>query len=328
MNGTAFGMFVSYRNWDECMNIIQKYHLKNRIFAVLTLFASLSVLLVSSMIFLVLIYEAWPAIQKFGVWNFLTSTDWDPYRELFGAAHVLFGSLMLTMISLLFAVPLSIGIAIFVSEVLPRRMKRIISTAIELLAAIPSIIYGMWGLFVLAPIMATKVEPFLQATLGTIPGIRIFFDGTPIGIDMLTAGLILSIMILPFITSVTREAFEQIPVYLRESAYGIAATRWEVVKDILIPYIRINILGGIILAFGRALGETMAVAFVLGNNHEISFSVFDATATITVTLANEFTEADGDIYLASLFYIGLILLVVSFLSLSLAKYLVSRRKEV
>jgi phosphate transport system permease protein len=309
------------------MEYIQKFHLKNKIFKQVTLGASVIVLLIVAAIFGVLIYESRLAIQKFGVFHFITSMDWDPYRELFGAAHVLFGTLFITFLALLYAVPLSIGIAVFTAEVVPQRLKQTVNTSIEMLAAIPSIIYGMWGLFVLAPLMAEHVEPFLQETLGTVPGIKIFFDGVPIGIDMFTASIILSIMIIPFIATVTREAFDQVPGILKESAYGIAATRWEVIKDILIPYIKRNILGGIVLAFGRALGETMAVAFVLGNNHKISFSLLDATATITVTLANEFTEADGDLYLSSLFYLGLILFVLSFTLLSLAKFFIFRRKE-
>lgn len=309
------------------MEIIQKFHVKNKAFENITRIAASVILLLVISIFIVLIYESRLAIQKFGIWGFITSTDWDPYRNLFGAAHVLFGTTLVTILSLLYAIPLAVGIAIFISEVAPARLKQSISTAIELLAAIPSIIYGMWGLFVLGPIMADHVEPFLQSIFGNIPGIRIFFDGVPIGIDMFTASIILGIMIIPFISSVSKEAFDQIPPILKESAYGIAATRWEVIKDILIPYTKRNILGGIILAFGRALGETMAVAFVLGNNHKISLSLFDATATITVTLANEFTEADGDLYLSSLFYLGLILFILSFALLSLAKYMILRRKE-
>ncbi|RMD91321.1 MAG: phosphate ABC transporter permease subunit PstC [Calditrichaeota bacterium] len=309
------------------MEYIKKFHLKNKIFKWVTQSASSIVLLIVLAIFVVLIYESRLAIKEFGVIHFITSTDWDPYRNLFGAAHVLFGTLFITFFALLYAIPLSIGIAIFIAEVVPGKLKQIINTSIEMLAAIPSIIYGMWGLFVLAPIMAEYVEPFLQKTLGTVPGIKIFFEGTPIGIDMFTASIILSIMIIPFIATVTREAFDQVPSVLKESAYGMAATRWEVIKDILIPFIKRNILGGIVLAFGRALGETMAVAFVLGNNHKISFSLLDATATITVTLANEFTEADGDLYLSSLFYLGLILFVLSFALLSLAKYFILRRKE-
>ncbi|GAB4170754.1 MAG: phosphate ABC transporter permease subunit PstC [Calditrichia bacterium] len=309
------------------MERLGEFQLKNKLFKNMTKIASAIILLIVVAIFIVLVYESRLAIQKFGIWGFITSTDWDPYRELFGGAHVIFGTMMVTILSLLFAVPLAIGISIFIAEVVPFRFKQMISTSIELLAAIPSIIYGMWGLFVLGPIMAEKIEPVLQSVFGEVPGIKIFFEGVPIGIDMLTASVVLSIMIIPYITSVTKEAFEQVPSILRESAYGIAATKWEVVKNILIPFVKRNILGGIILAFGRALGETMAVAFVLGNNHNISFSLFDATATITVTLANEFTEADGDLYLSSLFYLGLILFVLSFALLSASKYFVLRRRE-
>ena len=303
------------------------FHLKNNIFKWITFAAALMVLLITLSVFIVLISDSWPAISKFGLIDFILSTDWDPYREVFGSAHVLFGSITLTILSLIFAIPISVGIAIFITQVLPQKLKSILSTAIELLAAIPSIIYGMWGLFVLAPIMSDYIEPFLQKTLGVVPGLHIFFEGVPIGIDMLTAGVILSIMIIPFISSISKEAFEQVPSVLSESAYSLAATKWEVIKDVLVPYTKRSILGGIILAFGRALGETMAVAFVLGNNHKISFSLLDATATITVTLANEFTEADSEIYLSSLFYIGLILFVLSFILLGIAKYILLRRKE-
>ncbi|VAX26878.1 Phosphate transport system permease protein PstC (TC 3.A.1.7.1) [hydrothermal vent metagenome] len=290
------------------------------IFSIITGLASLSVLVFIIGILYVLFTESSPAIEKFGVMNFLTSTDWDPVRESFGAATSLYGTAVATAIALFIAIPVAIGIAVFVTEISPDFLKSPIGIAIELLAAIPSIIYGMWGLFVLAPIMADYIEPALQSTLGNIPLVGILFEGTPMGIDLLTAGIILSIMIIPFTASISRDAFNLTPEIVKESAYALGATKWEVVKNVVIPYSKLGVFGGIVLSLGRALGETMAVAFVLGNNHQITTSLLDAAATITVTLANEFTEADSDIYLASLFYLALILFVLSFITLAIAKF--------
>ncbi len=289
-------------------------------FSIITGLASLSVLVFIIGILYVLFTESSPAIEKFGVMKFLTSTDWDPVRESFGAATSLYGTAVATAIALFIAIPAAIGIAVFITEISPDFLKSPIGIAIELLAAIPSIIYGMWGLFVLAPIMADYIEPALQSTLGNVPLIGILFEGTPMGIDLLTAGIILSIMIIPFTASISRDAFNLTPEIVKESAYALGATKWEVVKNVVIPYSKLGVFGGIVLSLGRALGETMAVAFVLGNNHQITTSLLDAAATITVTLANEFTEADSDIYLASLFYLALILFVLSFITLAIAKF--------
>ena len=303
------------------INLINKYKRNDKIFEKLTLSSSTLVLVTAVAILIVLLYESWQAISHFGLFQFIISMDWDPYRELFGAAPVLYGTFIVTIISLIMAIPISIGTAIYITQVLKGYIKEIISISIELLAAIPSIIYGMWGLYVLAPIMSSTIEPFLQSIFGEIPGIKIFFQGTPIGIDILTASIVLSIMIIPFIASITREAFEQIPDILKESATALASTKWEVIYSVMLKYIRPNVVGGIILAFGRALGETMAVAFVLGNSHDISFSLFDTTATITVTLANEFTEADSDLYFSSLYLLAFLLFLLSFSLLSFAKYM-------
>ncbi|GBE36291.1 phosphate transport system permease protein PstC [bacterium BMS3Bbin07] len=289
-------------------------------FSIITGLASLSVLVFIIGILYVLFTESSPAIEKFGVMKFLTSTDWDPVRESFGAATSLYGTAVATAIALFIAIPVAIGIAVFITEISPDFLKSPIGIAIELLAAIPSIIYGMWGLFVLVPIMADYIEPALQSTLGNVPLIGILFEGTPMGIDLLTAGIILSIMIIPFTASISRDAFNLTPEIVKESAYALGATKWEVVKNVVIPYSKLGVFGGIVLSLGRALGETMAVAFVLGNNHQITTSLLDAAATITVTLANEFTEADSDIYLASLFYLALILFVLSFITLAIAKF--------
>lgn len=295
------------------------------LFRKMTLLSSLTVLAVILGIFISLIIESMPAINKFGIFSFFTSTEWDPVNEVFGAATTIYGTLITTIVALIIAVPTSIGTAIFLTELCPKFLKPIFSTAIELLAAIPSIIYGMWGLFTFAPIMSEYIEPFLQNTFGHIPIIGHLFSGTPLGIDILTASIILSIMITPFITSIVRDTFNLTPIQLKESAYGIGATRWEVIKDVIIPHSKKGIYGSIIIAMGRALGETMAVAFVLGNKHQIATSLFDASATITVTLANEFTEADSDIYLSSLFYLALILLAMNFLLLAIAKFFLTNR---
>ncbi len=274
-----------------------------------------------------LIKESGMAISEFGVLEFITSMEWDPVDEKFGALTSLFGTAVTTFLALLFAIPVAIGIAVFVTEVSPSFLKGPIGAAIELLAAIPSIIYGMWGLFTLAPIMSNYIEPALQSMFGDVPLAGKLFEGMPMGIDLLTASLILSIMIIPFTASIARDAFNLTPAMVKESAYALGATKWEVVKDVVLPYCKLGVFGGIILSLGRALGETMAVAFVLGNNHQITASLFDAAATITVTLANEFTEADTDMYLSSLFYLALLLFVFSFTVLAVAKFFLLRAKR-
>ena len=289
-------------------------------FSVITAIASFSVVLLIIGILIVLVRESSLAIEKFGVINFLTSTDWNPVTSSFGAATTIFGTFVTTLLSLLIAIPVAIGIAIFVTEIAPNFLKGPIGVAIELLAAIPSIIYGMWGLFTLAPIMAKYVEPALQKTIGHVPIVGMLFQGTPMGIDLFTASVILSIMIIPFTASISRDSFNLTPSVVKESAYAIGATKWEVVKNVVLPYSKLGVFGGIALSLGRALGETMAVAFVLGNNHQITSSLFSAAATITVSLANEFTEADTDIYLSSLYYLALVLFVMSFITLAIAKF--------
>lgn len=290
------------------------------IFSVITAIASFSVLFFIVGILYVLISESSLAIGKFGIIKFLTSTDWNPVTESFGALTNIYGTILTTVLALVFAIPVAIGIAIFVTEISPSFLKGPIGIAIELLAAIPSIIYGMWGLFTLSPIMSNYVEPFLQKITAGIPYVNILFQGTPMGIDILTASVILSIMIIPFTASIARDSFNLTPSVVKESAYAIGATKWEVVKNVVIPYSKLGVFGGIVLSLGRALGETMAVAFVLGNNHRITTSLLDAAATITVTLANEFAEADTDMYLSSLFYLALVLFVMSFITLAIAKF--------
>jgi len=276
---------------------------------------------------LILLYEARLAIEEFGFIRFLTSTEWDPVREDFGAATMIFGTVVSTILSVLIAAPVAIGIAIFITELAPSWFKPIVSAAVELLAAIPSIIYGLWGFFILAPIMAEKVEPWLQDKLGDVPLIGKLFQGAPTGIDVLTTSLVLSIMIIPFMAAVVRDAFNMVPPMMKESAYGLGATKWEVIRQVVIPYTASGIAGGLILSAGRALGETMAVTFVAGNRAEIPKSLLEPFTTITVALANQFTEADTDVYLSALYYAGLLLYLVSFTMLGIAKFMVLRLEK-
>ncbi len=273
----------------------------------------------------VLLYGSLPVLKKLG-FNFLTGAEWNPVTENFGAFPSIFGTLVTSAIAMLIAVPVSFGIALFITEVSPQWLKRPIGTAIELLAAIPSIIYGMWGLFVFAPLFADHVQPWLSATIGRLPLIGFLFEGPPLGIGVFTAGLILAIMVIPFIASVMRDVFEIVPGMLKESAYAMGATTWEVVWRVTLPYARIGVVGGILLGLGRALGETMAVTFVIGNSHRVSPDLFMPGTTISATLANEFTEAVGPIYISALITLGLVLFVITFVVLTLAKLLLLRLK--
>ena len=302
------------------MAIIPKRNIFDLLFSMLTAIASFTMIIFIVGIVTVLIKESSLAIGKFGVIDFLFSTAWNPVKGIFGAATTIYGTFITTGLALLFAIPIAIGIAIFVTEIAPDFLKGPIGVAIELLAAIPSIIYGMWGLFTLAPIMSKHVEPALQNSVGKLPLIGFLFAGNPMGIDLLTASVILSIMIIPFTASIARDSFNLTPPVVKESAYAIGATKWEVVKNVVLPYSKLGVFGGAALSLGRALGETMAVAFVLGNNHKITTSLLDAASTITVSLANEFTEADSDLYLSSLYYLALVLFVMSFLILAISKY--------
>jgi phosphate transport system permease protein len=266
---------------------------------------------------------AWPALHRFGV-GFVASSAWDPVHQEFGALVPIYGTLVTSLIAMLIGVPVSFGIALFITELSPRWLKRPIGTAVELLAAIPSIIYGMWGLFVLAPLLADYVQPWVSDHLGAWPLVGILFQGPPIGIGVFTAGLILAIMVIPFIASVMRDVFEATPSVLKESAYAVGATTWEVVWRVVLPYTKAGVIGGIMLGLGRALGETMAVTFVIGNAHRISASLFMPGNTISSALANEFTEADGRLYTASLIALGLILFLITFVVLALARLLLKR----
>ncbi len=307
--------------------MFKKKNLSDTIFSFITGISSFSVILIIIGVLYVLFTEAFLAIERFGFVKFITTVDWDPVKESYGAAAALYGTLVTTFIALLIAVPIGIGIAIFVTEVAPNFLKGPVGAAIELLAAIPSIIYGMWGLFTLAPIMANYIEPFLQKTIGKLPVVGILFEGTPLGIDLLSASIILSIMIIPFTASISRDAFNLTPSVVKESAYAVGATKWEVVKDVVLPYSKFGVFGGVAISLGRALGETMAVAFVLGNKNQITASLLDAAATVTVKLANEFTEADKDIYLSSLYFLALLLFVKSFVILAIAKFFILKAER-
>ncbi len=284
-------------------------------FKVITWGAGIFILVLLMAMMAVLFYEAWPAITRFGP-GFLISTEWNPVLGKFGAFTTIVGTIVSTLLAMLMAVPLSLGVALFLTELSPRFLRPIFGTAIELLAAIPSIIYGMWGLFTLAPVLADHVQPWLTDHFGFIP----LFQGPPMGIGMLTAGIVLAIMILPFMASVIRDVLLMTPQVLKESAYGLGATTWEVIRQVVIPYGRRGVVGGLFLGLGRALGETMAVTFVIGNAHELSWSLFDPANTIASTLANEFTEASDPLYLSALVELGLVLFLITFVVLGLAEW--------
>jgi len=292
-------------------------------FRALTSAFALLVLVILGGIVAALARGALPALAKFGL-PFLASAAWNPVKENFGAAAPIYGTLVTSAIAMLVAIPLAFGIALFITELCPAWLKRPLGTMIELLAAIPSIIYGIWGLFVFAPFLQAHLEPAIIASLGALPGIGALFAGPPLGIGLLTAGLILAIMVLPFITAVMRDVFATVPAILRESAYGIGATTFEVVWRVVLPYTRTGVLGGIMLGLGRALGETMAVTFVIGNAHRIQASLLQPGTTISAALANEFTEAVGDIYTSSLIALGLILFIITAIVLALAKLMLIR----
>jgi phosphate transport system permease protein len=262
-------------------------------------------------------------LRAFGL-NFLVEERWNPVTEKFGALAPIYGTLVTSFIAMLIAVPVGLLIAVFLTELCPMWLRRPIGIAIELLAGIPSIIYGIWGLFVFAPFLQETLQPFLITTFGNIPVLSTLFAGPPYGIGMLTAGLILAIMVLPFVTSISRDVFDAVPPVLKEAAYGIGCTTWEVVRYVVLPYTRVGVIGGVMLGLGRALGETMAVTFVIGNAHKVSASLLAPGTTISATIANEFTEAVGDLYTSSLIALGLILFVITFIVLAIARYMLLR----
>ena len=285
--------------------------------------AALLVLAVLGLTALSMLYGGWPAFRTFGL-HFFIGTEWDPVAKQFTALVPIYGTLLTAAIAMLIAVPVSFGIAVFLTEVAPARLRGPVAAAIELLAGVPSIIYGMWGLFVFVPFMADYVDPAINTYLGALPLLGFLFQGPPLGIGMLTAGIILAIMVIPFISAVMRDVFALVPEPLRESAFALGATRWEVVRRVVLPYTRSAAVGGIFLGLGRALGETMAVTFVLGNAHEFSTSLLAPGNSIAAAIANGYTEAGGAISRSSLIALGFLLFVVTFIVLAAAKLMLAR----
>jgi phosphate transport system permease protein len=296
---------------------------RDRVFERTTLGFALLVLGLLAGILIALGVAAAPALDKFGAGFFFTNV-WDPVKGIFGGLAPIYGTLVTSAIALLIGVPVSFGIALFLTEMCPVVLKRPLGTAIELLAAIPSIIYGIWGLFVFAPLFGDYVQPLLTQTLGRVPVFGALFQGAPNGIGILSAGFILSVMIIPFIASVMRDVFEIVPPVLKESAYGLGATTWEVVWNVVLPYTKIGVIGGIMLGLGRALGETMAVTFVIGNAYRISAALFDPGNSIASALANEFNEAADPVHRASLMALGLVLFVLTFIVLACSRLLIAQ----
>ena len=294
-----------------------------RYFRAATLVAALLVLGLLGGVALSLLHGAWPALAHFK-FAFLTREIWNPVTAQFGALAPIYGTLMTSLIAMLVAVPIGCGVAIFLTELCPRGLRRPVGVAIELLAAVPSIIFGIWGLFVLAPLLQRHVQPWLIAHLGPVPGIGRLFQGPPFGIGVLSAGLVLAIMVLPFIAAVMRDVFDTVPDVLKESGYALGATTWEVIWNVVVPYSRIGIVGGIMLGLGRALGETMAVTFVIGNAHRVSASLLAPGTTISASIANEFTEAVGDLYTSSLVALGVLLFVITFAVIAAARFMLMR----
>jgi phosphate transport system permease protein len=301
--------------------------LMDRLFGWSALGAVILTLSMLTGILLSLLVGAWPAISQYGL-GFLTISVWDPVQNEFGGLVMIYGTLITSIIALLIAVPVSFGIALFLTELSPAWLKRPLGIAIELLAAIPSIVYGMWGLLIFSPILSTYVQLPLQHLFGGVPFIGALFAGPPVGIGILSAGIILAIMIIPFIASVMRDVFEVTPPLLKESAYGLGSTTWEVVYQVVLPYTKAGVVGGIMLGLGRALGETMAVTFVIGNMNQLnSISVFEPANSITSALANEFAEASNGLHQASLIYLGLVLFFITFVVLSLSKLLLAQMRK-
>ncbi|MFT3905528.1 MAG: phosphate ABC transporter permease subunit PstC [Steroidobacteraceae bacterium] len=308
---------------DSVARFIAREARAEKIFRYGTLICACTVLALLAGVIIALIDGAWPALKTFG-WHFIAEEKWNPVTEVYGALGPLYGTVMTSVIALLIAVPLSFGIAVFLTEICPMWLRGPISTGIELLASIPSIVYGIWGLFVLAPILQKHVQPWLIDHIGSLPLIGKLFAGPPFGIGLFSAGLVLAIMTLPFISSVMREVFRVTPRSLKEAAYGLGATQWNVVWDVVVPWSRTGVIGGIMLGLGRALGETMAVTFVIGNVHRISASLLAPATTISAAIANEFAEAVGDLYTSALFALGLLLFVLTFIVIAAARLLLMR----
>ena len=303
--------------------VLDRFRLSDNVFRNLTRAAAIGVLLLLSGVIVSLISGSLPIFRTFGL-GFFVSQSWNPVTDNYGALPAIYGTLITSFIAMLIAVPIGLMIAFFLTELCPQWLRRPIGIAIELLAGIPSIIYGIWGLFMFAPFLQATLQPFLIKTFHGIPVAGALFAGPPYGIGMLTAGLILAIMVLPFITSISRDVFEAVPAVLKEAAYGLGCTTWEVVRYVVLPYTRVGVIGGVMLGLGRALGETMAVTFVIGNAHRILPSLLAPGTTISATIANEFTEAVGDLYTSALITLGLILFIITFIVLAIARYMLLR----
>jgi phosphate transport system permease protein len=297
--------------------------LRERSFRGATLGAAILVLTLLGGVVFTLLKGAWPAFARFG-FHFLTSEVWNPVTDKYGALAPVYGTLVTSLIAMLFALPISLGIAVFLTELAPSWLKRPVGIAIELLAAVPSIIFGIWGLFVLSPILQRHVQPVLIDWLGPLPVIGKLFQGPPYGIGILTASIVLAIMVIPFISAVMRDVFETVPDVLKESAYGLGATTWEVIWKVVIPHTRVGMVGGIMLGLGRALGETMAVTFVIGNSHRIAVSLLAPGTTISAAIANEFTEADGGLYTSALIALGALLYLITLIVIASARFMLLR----
>jgi phosphate transport system permease protein len=307
-------------------SVLKRLRRTDMVFRGLTRGAALTVLALLSGVILALVLGAAPALKTFG-FGFLFDESWNPVTEKFGALAPIYGTLLTSFIAMAIAVPVGLMVAFFLTELCPIVLRRPIAIAIELLAGIPSIIYGIWGLFVFAPFLQRHVQPFLIDVFGNVPVLSSVFAGPPYGIGMLTAGLILAIMVLPFITAISRDVFDAVPPMLKESAYGLGCTTWEVFRNVVLPYTKVGVIGGCMLGLGRALGETMAVTFVIGNAHHVSASILAPGTTISASIANEFTEAVGDIYTSSLVALGLILFVITFIVLACARYMLMRLQK-
>ena len=319
MNGTS----VQAAESSSRASVLRRLRTSDLVFHGLTRAAAITVLVLLSGVILALIIGSAPALSTFGL-SFITTEVWNPVTDQFGALAPIYGTLVTSAIAMLIAVPVGLMVAFFLTELCPPILRRPIAIAIELLAGIPSIIYGIWGLFVFAPFLQKYIQPFLIDAFANVPVLNSLFEGPPYGIGMLTAGLILAIMVLPFITAISRDVFDAVPPVLKEAAYGVGCTTWEVFGHVILPYTRVGVIGGCMLGLGRALGETMAVTFVIGNAHKVAASILAPGTTISASIANEFTEAVGDLYTSSLIALGLILFVITFTVLACARYMLLR----
>jgi len=319
------GSAVRAQDVPSRAKVLARLRLGDNVFRYLTRSAAIMVLVLLGGVIISLIIGATPAFQTFGL-EFLTTQRWNPVTEKFGALAPIYGTIVTSFIAMLIAVPIGLLIAVFLTELCPPFLRRPIGTAIELLAGIPSIIYGIWGLFVFAPFLQQTLQPALIATFGNVPILSSLFEGPPYGIGMLTAGLILAIMVLPFITAISVDVFKTVPPVLKEAAYGVGCTTWEVVRNVVIPYTRVGVIGGIMLALGRALGETMAVTFIIGNSFKIQSSIFAPGTTISAAIASEFAESDG-LHQSGLILLGLLLFVLTFFVLAAARLMLMRLEK-